>query len=146
MNSPIPSKRQAAPARWLALAWALWLVWALVLVPTWGRMHGVVHPVHGDAHASNSADPAHSHATPHPDTEHHHAADGLLNLLAGHGPQDCPWLDHLALGDALPTAAAWPLLHAAPTQVRSTHTPLGVHKHVVFFQARAPPHINQLIF
>lgn len=144
MNSPIPSKRQAAPARWLALAWALWLIWALVLVPTWGRMHGVVHPVHGDAHASNSAQPAHSHATP--DTEHHHAADGLLKLLEGHGAQDCPWLDHLALGDALPTAAAWTLLHAAPAQGISTIAPLGLRKHLVFFQARAPPTGKALTF
>ena len=141
-------------------AWAqaalVWLLLALVLVPTLGRLHQVMHaPVlqthalsaspaftfaHPGAGADTPAAQAHAHAHGH--TADHPAAHahGLLDaLLAHHAPVDCLLLDQLALGDALhsappalaaPVPALAPLVHPAAT---------AAARHVALFQARGPP-------
>ena len=88
----------------------MWLLLALVVVPSLGRLHQVMHAPALQAHALSPAaagagapiTAAHTGESSH--TAH---AQGLLDLLlAHHAPVDCLLLDQLALGDAL---------HSAPT-------------------------------
>jgi hypothetical protein len=138
--------RQQLPAQ-AALAW---LLLALVVVPTLGRLHQVEHAgaleqmraghaVQADAHhrlaaASLAAD---EDAAPSTEADHTH---GLLSLLlAPHAAVDCLLLDQLALGDALHSAPqALPTLvpaQAPPVQ----HAGRSAAPHVALFQARGPP-------
>ncbi|MFI8619006.1 hypothetical protein ACIGHN_26225 [Acidovorax sp. NPDC077693] len=136
----------------LALAW---LLLALVVVPTLGRLHQVAHGgtldrVHAEqalAHsaalasslplASAATAPGAANAAPLPAASHSH---GLWSLFLGqHAPVDCLLLDQLALGDALHSAPA-----ALPDAVPA-HAPPADHAlrtaaaHVALFQARGPP-------
>ena len=113
----------------MALAW---LLLALVVVPTLGRLHQVVHggaldQAHAGLLAAPSSLPGQPAWDPAP-TAQPAAAPGhslwLPYLLAHHAPVDCLLLDQLALGDALhsaptalaaPTPAQAPLVHPAAT-------------------------------
>lgn len=138
--------RQQLPAQ-AALAW---LLLALVVVPTLGRLHQVEHAgaleqmraghaVQADAHhrlaaASPAADEDAATST---EADHTH---GLLpRILVPHAAVDCLLLDQLALGDALHSAPqALPTLvpaQAPPVQ----HAGRSAAAHVALFQARGPP-------
>ena len=125
----------------------MWLLLALVVVPSLGRLHQVMHAPALQAHAPSPAagsagapatTAAHSGAS-----SHRPHAQGLLDLLlAHHAPVDCLLLDQLALGDALhsaptalaaPTPAQAPLVHPAAT---------AAARHVALFQARGPPAVG----
>ncbi|MDP3230416.1 MAG: hypothetical protein Q8N13_20930 [Acidovorax sp.] len=150
-----------------AQAALVWLLLALVVVPTLGRLHQVLHanalpgaptaqatvfalqaaqglaPQLGDALSSLPTAPGEA-ATAQPVHAHNHATDdhahSLLDLLlAHHAPVDCLLLDQLALGDAL---------HCAPTALVAlvlAQTPVAQRpasaaaRHVAFFHARGPP-------
>ena len=121
----------------------MWLLLALVVVPSLGRLHQVMHAPALQAHALSPAaagagapiTAAHTGESSH--TAH---AQGLLDLLlAHHAPVDCLLLDQLALGDAL---------HAAPLALPAADAPLPPTVHVAgrastphsaLFHARGPP-------
>ncbi|MBX9831633.1 MAG: hypothetical protein K2X78_01125 [Burkholderiaceae bacterium] len=130
-----------------AQAALVWLLLALVVVPTLGRLHQVMHApalqVHALSPAAAFADAgAPTAQTNDPTAGHNHPAHAhnlLDGLLANHAPVDCLLLDQLALGDAL---------HSAPTALAAqvpAQAPLGhptatvAARHVALFQARGPP-------
>ena len=108
------ARRRQTP-RWV---WA-WLWLALLLAPSLGQMHRVLHL------------PGSSAAAQH--------ADGLAALFAGHSPADCEQLDQLTQGHAPPwqpppLPALWPgLVPVPPLAVQAPAAPFYA------FQARAPP-------
>jgi hypothetical protein len=141
--------RHQLPAQ-AALAW---LLLALVVAPTVGRVHQVEHagelaqmraghaaaqpkpvvafPVQQDS-APAAAEGGHAHQLAgHP---------GLLSLLlAPHAPVDCLLLDQLALGEALhslPEALPPPAPAQAPQVAHAGRT---TAPHRALFQARGPP-------
>lgn len=141
----------------------MWLLLALVLVPTLGRLHQVIHApalqVHALSPSAGFADagdnPSQSQnvaASATPDTptaqaddpaaSHNHPAHAhnLLDvLLAHHAPVDCLLLDQLALGDALHSAPA-ALATPVPAQAPLVHpAATAAVRHVALFQARGPP-------
>ena len=112
----------------------LWLLLALVWMPSLGRLHQVAHAVPlAGVHAGYATELAH-------DGAHAHSASALLPpLLADHTLADCLLLDQLALADAaLGTAQALPprLPAALPAPWQATGT---APRHVVLFHARGPP-------
>ena len=133
--------------RRVALAW---LLLALVVVPTLGRLHQVVHggaldQAHAGLLAAPPSLPGQTAWDPAPNARSA-ATTGhslwLPYLLAHHAPVDCLLLDQLALGDALhsaptalaaPTPAQAPLVHPAAT---------AAARHVALFQARGPPAVG----
>ena len=142
--------RQQLPAQ-AALAW---LLLALVVVPTLGRLHQVEHAEALEqmraGHAVQAAQQADAHhrlaaaslaadeeAAPSTEADHTH---GLLSLLlVPHAAVDCLLLDQLALGDALHSAPS-----ALPTLVPAQAPPIqhagrSTAPHVALFQARGPP-------
>jgi hypothetical protein len=141
--------RQQLPAQ-AALAW---LLLALVVVPTLGRLHQVEHAgaleqmraghavqraPHGDTHPGAAAAFLAQDGAESAEADRGHA--GLLSLLlAPHTSVDCLLLDQLALGDALHSApSALPTLvpaQAPPAQ----HAGRSAAPHVALFQARGPP-------
>ena len=145
-----PWRRLRRPLR--AQAALAWLLLALVVVPTLGRLHQVVHAqaleqLHaGPAWQSTQAPAPHGFpaapvaegAAPQARADH---ARGLLwpLLLADHAPADCLLLDQLALGDALHSApqalpeAGPPPAPPLPAAGRTRAV------HVTLFQARGPP-------
>ena len=121
----------------------MWLLLALVVVPSLGRLHQVMHAPALQAHAlSPAAEGAGAPITAAHTGESSHTAhaQGLLDLLlAHHAPVDCLLLDQLALGDAL---------HSAPQALPEAGPPpapplpaAGRTRalHVTLFQARGPP-------
>lgn len=113
----------------------LWLLLALVWVPSLGRLHQVAHalPLAG-VHAGHGHDEGHTH-----DSTAHGASALLPPLLAQHAPADCLLLDQLALADAALGAAQAlppPLPTALPAPWRATGT---APRHVALFHARGPP-------
>ena len=138
---------RSAVVRRVALAW---LLLALVVVPTLGRLHQVVHggaldQAHAGLLAAPSSLPGQTAWDPAPNARSA-ATTGhslwLPYLLAHHAPVDCLLLDQLALGDALhsaptalaaPTPAQAPLVHPAAT---------AAARHVALFQARGPPAVG----
>lgn len=144
--------RQQLPAQ-AALAW---LLLALVLVPTLGRLHQVEHAgaleqmraghavqraPHGGSHpGAAAAFLAEDEGAAFAEADRAQGLPGLLSLLlAPHTSVDCLLLDQLALGDALQSApSALPTLvpaQAPPTQ----HAGRSAAPHVALFQARGPP-------
>ena len=133
-----------------AQAALVWLLLALVLAPTLGRLHQISHGrtldrVHaGQATAQqHKPSPAAMLAAAAPTARPAAAplsSPGLFDLLAGqHSAADCLLLDQLALGDALyslPTVVAAPLLAQAPPAPPADR--VGV-VHVTLFHARGPP-------
>lgn len=121
-----------------AAVWGLLL--ALVLAPSLGRWHQVLHAtpapavaaLHDDGGAGGAV-----HATPA--THATHASSLLAALFPGHAPIDCLLLDQLALGTALPCNA--PVLPAAaPAVAPGAPAPERMAvRHVAQFQARGPP-------
>ena len=112
----------------------LWLLLALVWMPSLGRLHQVAHAVPlAGVHAGHATELAH-------DGAHAHSASALLPpLLSDHTLADCLLLDQLALADAaLGTAQALPprLPAALPAPWQATGT---APRHVVLFHARGPP-------
>ncbi|RKJ94121.1 hypothetical protein [Alicycliphilus denitrificans] len=123
---PRPPHPHALPLlrRRLALAW---LLLALVLAPTLGRMHQVLHLPGG------AAPQAHAHGA------ERQAFDALHALFAGHGNADCQVLDQQTLvGAALGQAPA--LLQAQP-QLPPVGAPAPAPGTggAAPFHARAPP-------
>lgn len=120
--------RMTGPLRVRLALW--WLVLALVLAPTLGRMHQVVHaPALGGA-------VAHTHAAAEPAGD---AVDAPHALFSGHAGSDCQLLDQQLLGGApLTLALALPpaLPDAAP--VAQASLPAGA-RWLSPFQARGPP-------
>lgn len=146
--------RQQLPAQ-AALAW---LLLALVVVPTLGRLHQVEHAgaleqmraghavqaaQQADAHhrlsAASLAEDEASAASSEADHAHNGSAGLLSLLLAPHAPVDCLLLDQLALGDSLhsapPALATLVPAQAPPVQ----HARCFAAPHVALFQARGPP-------
>jgi hypothetical protein len=116
--------------RLISGATLLWLLLALVWVPSMGRWHQVAHaqPL-AQAHAGHGAAMAPAVAT----------SAFLPPVLADHSLADCLLLDQLALADAAPSAP--PAM--APTAPAVAPAPLpapGVaQRHVALFHARGPP-------
>jgi len=139
-----PALRTRAEVRAWNAAWLAWLLLALVLVPTLGRVHQALHsgdhravPIHGLAHTGPAGDAAHPHAR----AQAAPAAAALIeSLLPAHtSGLDCLQLDQLALADGLLASA--PGLPVAPS---THHAPVGLVQHGwvlhrALFQARAPP-------
>jgi len=144
--------RQQLPAQ-AALAW---LLLALVVVPTLGRLHQVEHAgaleqmraghavqraPHGGAHPGGAAAfLAEDEGAASAEADRAQGLPGLLSLLlAPHTSVDCLLFDQLALGDALQSApSALPTLvpaQAPPAQ----HAGRSAAPHVALFQARGPP-------
>ncbi len=130
--------------RWLqqlsARAALVWLLLALVIAPTVGRLHEVAHggrgnPVHA-GHVPQAAafhgGMAGTHATDQ--------ASGLLQALWGdHAAPDCLLLDQLALGDALHSAPmALPALAPVPARL-AYRSEAVLLRWFTPFQARGPP-------
>ena len=135
-----------------------WLLLALAVVPTLGRLHEVVHAsalelahvghphAHGQGSQAAALQVAASLGAPSaaPGAREDKPGGqpaGLLALLAGdsHTPADCLLLDQLALGDALhadPPALPPSLVVAAPPAVQVAGQ-WAVH--VALFHARGPP-------
>ena len=135
--------RRLRPAQ-AALAW---LLLALVIAPTLGRLHQVVHApalehMHaGHAHGLPAALwTAAEGAAPHASGNSHDHGHVLEHLLwAQHAPEDCLLLDQLALGDAL-CSATQALPAAVPAQAPlPQHAGRSAAPHVALFQARGPP-------
>ena len=140
----------------------MWLLLALVVVPTLGRLHQVMHAPalqvhallpsdtpayagasHGNGNHGFSAADALAEQTGAPAAGHHHpdhAHFSLLDvLLAHHAPVDCLLLDQLALGDALHSATQ-ALATPVPAQAPLVHrAATAAARHVAHFQARGPP-------
>ena len=142
--------RQQLPAQ----AARAWLLLALVVVPTLGRLHQVEHAGALEqmraGHAVQAAQQADAHhrlaaaslaadedAATSTQADHTH---GLLSLLlAPHAAVDCLLLDQLALGDAVHSAPL-ALPETAPTQAQP-YPPAGrtTLPHTALFLARGPP-------
>ncbi len=135
---------RSAVVRRVALAW---LLLALVVVPTLGRLHQVVHggaldQAHAGLLAAPSSLPGQTAWDPAPNARSAATTCHSLwlpYLLAHHAPVDCLLLDQLALGDAL---------HAAPLALPAADAPLplAMHAagrastpHIALFHARGPP-------
>lgn len=138
--------------RWGAQAALAWLLLALVVVPTLGRLHQIEHagalqqlraghaaagPA-GAAQAGAAGEAAPSSATAE---GHDHALPRLFSLLlvAHHAPADCLLLDQLALGDAVGSS---PLALTASVPAPAPAAPAtgrACAAHVALFQARGPP-------
>lgn len=126
--SPLPQLRHR-----LALAW---LLLALVLAPTLGRMHQVLHAPGGVAHALA---PGHAHGGAESPGAGQHALDALHALFAGHGAADCQVLDQQTLvGAALGQAPALPQAQPQPPPVGAPAAAPGTRR-ATPFHARAPP-------
>lgn len=127
----MPAQQPHSPLhrRLISGAALLWLLLALVWVPSMGRWHQVAHaqPL-AQAHAGHAA-VAPAVAT----------SAFLPPVLADHSLADCLLLDQLALADAAPSAP--PAM--APTAPAVAPAPLpapGVaQRHVALFHARGPP-------
>lgn len=128
----------------------VWLLMALVVVPTLGRLHQVVHggaldQAHAGLLAASSSLPTQQAAVSVVSAEAVWPAATpdhglwLSYVLAHHAPVDCLLLDQLALGDALQgaplalPAAQAPLSPPAHAAGRA-NTP-----HIALFHARGPP-------
>lgn len=128
----MPAQQPHSPLhrRLISGAALLWLLLALVWVPSMGRWHQVAHaqPL-AQAHAGHGAAMAPAVAI----------SAFLPPLLADHSLADCLLLDQLALADAAPSAP--PAM--APTAPAVAPAPLpapGVaQRHVALFHARGPP-------
>ena len=128
----MPAQQPHSPLhrRLISGAALLWLLLALVWVPSLGRWHQVVHALPlAQVHAGHGAAVAPAVAT----------SAFLPPLLANHSLADCLLLDQLALADAAPSAP--PAM--APTVSAVAPAPLpapGVaQRHVALFHARGPP-------
>lgn len=110
--------------RRLALAW---LLLALVLAPTLGRMHQVLHLPGG------AAPQAHAHGA------ERQAFDALHALFAGHGNADCQVLDQQTLVG--PALGQGPALVQAEPQRPPAAPPAATpaQRRAAPFHARAPP-------
>lgn len=152
---PSASQRGSGRVRRAALAW---LLLALVLVPTVGQLHKVLHfaPHAGQgravaalhAHeldargAAAGAVGAEAQVAISPGAAAASEEDfsqGLRRLLPQHTAADCELLDQLALGQVL-HAAALVLPAALPPGAPAARPLVGrVVRHVAAFRARAPP-------
>lgn len=132
--------------QWPAQAALVWLLLALVAVPTLGRLHQLEHAgaleqlragqaVQRAQQAANTA--AVADANPAHGAGAHHG--WLALLLAPHTPVDCLLLDQLALGDALYTASSALPPSAPPLAPAASHAGRSATPHVALFQARGPP-------
>ena len=128
----MPAQQPHSPLhrRLISGAALLWLLLALVWVPSLGRWHQVVHALPlAQVHAGNGAAVAPAAAT----------SVFLPPLLANHSLADCLLLDQLALADAAPSAP--PAM--APTAPAVAPAPLSApgvaQRHVALFHARGPP-------
>lgn len=153
-----------------AQAALVWLLLALVLVPTLGRLHQVIHAntlpgartvqTVATAQAARDAQvvallqrnallpqPAIADVAPEAQPGHAHSGDpihsSLLDRLVDHHtPVDCLLLDQLALGDALHSAIV-ALATPVPAQALLAHRPASAAaRHVALFQARGPPAVG----
>ena len=115
------------PLRARHLLWQA-LLCALVLAPTLGQMHRVLH---GDGHAVQ-----HGAAAQGADLPPAHAWGALFS---GHHASDCQLLDALGMADG-PPAASMALAHPLPLAQPRVSTPAPTSaQRATPFQARAPP-------
>ncbi|NMM79434.1 hypothetical protein B2J86_00560 [Acidovorax sp. SRB_14] len=123
---------QTAPASRRHTRWLWCLLLALLLAPTLGQMHRVLHGAHLPGAVSSSAASALQAAGG--DT-----ASFVSILFAGHSPAECQLLDQLALGDG-PHGAAPALLHPLPEAWPGAGPQPHLRvRRIAAFQARAPP-------
>ena len=104
------------------------LLWALVLAPTLGQIHRVLH---GDGRVVHTVAAAQG-ANEAP-------AQAWAALFFGHHASDCQMLDALGMADGPPSASlasVHPLPFAQP--LVSTPAPIAAQR-AAPFQARAPP-------
>lgn len=171
-RAPLRPRACAAAALGVAWRWAgqglrvvgaqaalVWLLLALVVAPTLGRLHQVTHGSTLDrVHAGQlllalqaptqaqglglpmPARPPTLAAAPAQPAGAAPASPGLFDLLAGHhSAADCLLLDQLALGDAL---VSIPMVVPAPVLAQAPPAPpadrVGV-RHITLFHARGPP-------
>ena len=128
----MPAQQPHSPLhrRLISGAALLWLLLALVWVPSLGRWHQVAHaqPL-AQAHAGHGAAMSPAVAT----------SAFLPPVLANHSLADCLLLDQLALADAAPSAPP-AMAPTAPAVVPAPLPAPGVaQRHVALFQARGPP-------
>lgn len=111
-----------------------WLVLAMLLAPTLGRIHQVLHP----AEWQGAGAAAHVHVVQGPAGES--AADNwLLALFAGHSHSDCQLHDQLNAW-AGPPMAGQPLPHGLPEELPRHGREQGASTGcAAFFDPRAPP-------
>lgn len=173
-QAPLRPRARAAAAFGVARHWAgpglrvvgaqaalVWLLLALVVAPTLGRLHQVTHgstldqvhagqlllalqsPTQAQAEGLGLPTPARPPTLATAPAEPAGAAPaspGLFGLLAGrHSAADCLLLDQLALGDAL---VSIPMVVPAPVLAQAPPAPpadrVGV-RHITLFHARGPP-------
>ncbi|MGB3450301.1 MAG: hypothetical protein WBA58_07365 [Giesbergeria sp.] len=108
----------------------LWLLLALVWVPSLGRWHQVAH-AHSLAqvHAGHGVAVAPAVAT----------SAFLPPVLADHSLADCLLLDQLSLADAAPSAPPAMAPTAPAVAPAPLPTPGVAQRHVALFHARGPP-------
>ncbi|HEY9207647.1 hypothetical protein [Acidovorax sp.] len=138
------ARRVGMHGRWRqqlsARAALTWLLLALVIAPTVGRLHEVAHGGRSNpVHAGHAPQVAASQGG----TVRAHVADadtGLLQALWGdHAAPDCLLLDQLALGDAL-HSAPMALPAVVPAQARRAYRSEPVLlRWFTPLQARGPP-------
>lgn len=116
----------------------VWLLLALIAVPTLGHLHQVLHAQALDATRAGGLGHRHGTASalPAPPAV---GALSLWELMPGHAAADCLALDQLTLGDAVGTTP-WVLPPSLPAQpCAPAHGAGRAAQHVALFEARAPP-------
>jgi len=137
LRPTLPAALRSAVARRMALAW---LLLALVVVPTLGRVHQMAHGGALDrVHAGQAQLPGAPTAEAAPAAQRPGHGLWLPLLVPQHAAVDCLLLDQLALGDALHSAAL-ALPEAVPAQATAAQPAARTGAvHVALFQARGPP-------
>ena len=128
----MPAQQPHSPLhrRLISGAALLWLLLALVWVPSLGRWHQVAHaqPL-AQVHAGHGAAVAPAAAT----------SAFLPPLRANHSLADRLLLDQLALADAAPSAPPAMAPTAPAVAPAPLPTPGVAQRHVALFHARGPP-------
>lgn len=116
--------------------WFWVLALALLVAPTLGHMHRVVHGPHVDIAHEVMAD--HDHAA---DCKHGH---GWLTALFGHdeGDTGCRLYDQLNQGDSLPSVAALVLPVVLSSYAVRQSQGLALARWRAQFDARGPPFLR----
>lgn len=141
-NSRLPRGVEGARQRFWAHRWLMALLaLALVLGPTLGQMHRVVHAAASSTAISATSSATGATASSFANDSHVALGYGWIHdLFAGHGPAECQLLDEHNHGYAGP-----PALQAFTPVVPDSAVPLFVPQAtagqaiLAFFDARGPP-------